>query len=938
MPTQTSAAERLVFDGPVSPPLAIALGLALVALCGWSLWRERAILGRPAFVLFWSLRTAALGAALWMLLSPQRVRVETSTTKRAVVFAADVSDSMGTVDPSGAGDDLRWRLALSESQEKSLTAASDRALAAAGMARRHLRSAQTAIQRHESEEEIRRAVLAAQRAMERVELHLKRSRSLSDAPAGADAVRLIDNAARLLRAAEFEEFHRLAEALEKGRSPSQKGWRESLSDLDYRLVSVEGALAELSRRAAAVETAPPPGILSDRAAQGTSRLQQSTQLLQRLSANALAELEQSADIQFLTFGETVAAAADVNALRRGIDRSVRPPSGDEAASPPESTNLSSVLARLQRERRDQPVAAAFLLTDAAHNDAGADDPRVVAAELVETPVYVAPIGNPSYVRDIQLQSVSAPAVAMRNDDIVIEARLEAHACDGEACTVELMLDGETVDFREVAFDSGFATRTVRFERLMPSIGVQPFQLAIAPIAGEATPENNYRDFEVQVTRSDIKLLLADELPRWEYRYLAQLFRRDPKVECDELLFHPRLIATGRRQESGSFPVTVDEWDQYDVVLLGDITPDHLSAASQESLVEYVSRRGGTLVAIAGREAMPHAFEDHPLADLLPVVPLENPPADPREGYAFRITEEGDAHDALMIAETESATRAAWDFVNQFAPLHALSAWRQARPTAHTLIEAVPRGDAGAMNSSGNVFLCWQPVGRGRVVYLSGPETYRLRFLRGDRLHYRFWGQLLRWAIASDLGVGGRLVRIRADKSRYRTGESVRLRVQLADASGEPLATDEPLQVRLERGDEEQLAPLSPTEIPGEYVAELRSLGAGIYRAEPVGEPVARLQQPAGQEAAASFTVQGEKPLELVDTRCNIPLARQIAESAGGQLVAPTAIEEVLALTDLKPIVSERTERRALWVEWKYLWLVFGCLQIEWIIRKWNGLS
>ena len=56
------------------------------------------------------------------------------------------------------------------------------------------------------------------------------------------------------------------------------------------------------------------------------------------------------------------------------------------------------------------------------------------------------------------------------------------------------------------------------------------------------------------------------------------------------------------------------------------------------------------------------------------------------------------------------------------------------------------------------------------------------------------------------------------------------------------------------------------------------------------------------------------------------------------MIPPTAIEEVLALTDLEPIVSEQTERRALWVQWKFLWLVFACLQIEWLIRKWNGLS
>jgi hypothetical protein len=281
---------------------------------------------------------------------------------------------------------------------------------------------------------------------------------------------------------------------------------------------------------------------------------------------------------------------------------------------------------------------------------------------------------------------------------------------------------------------------------------------------------------VNVTRSEIKVLLADELPRWEYRYLTQLFRRDPKVECDELLFHPRMIATGRREATKTVPITVDDWDQYDVAVLGDLPPEHLPAAAQESLVEYVQERGGTVVLIAGSEAMPQAYESHPLGQILPVSPVADA-APPASGYAFRVTEEGEKHEALLIGETAEATRTAWDFVNRFSPLHELSQWRRPRPSARTLLAAVPR-DAAESEVQSNVFLCWQPVGRGRVVYLAGPETYRLRFLRGDRLHYRFWGQLLRWAIASDLGAGTQFVRIRTDKSRYNPRETVEAVVEV----------------------------------------------------------------------------------------------------------------------------------------------------------------
>jgi len=51
-----------------------------------------------------------------------------------------------------------------------------------------------------------------------------------------------------------------------------------------------------------------------------------------------------------------------------------------------------------------------------------------------------------------------------------------------------------------------ATRTVRFEQRMSDIGVHQYQLSIGPLDGELTDENNFDDFEVNVTRSEIKVV------------------------------------------------------------------------------------------------------------------------------------------------------------------------------------------------------------------------------------------------------------------------------------------------------------------------------------------------------------------------------------------------------------------------------------------------
>ena len=685
-----------------------------------------------------------------------------------------------------------------------------------------------------------------------------------------------------------------------------------------------------------------------------SRLSRVASFLERLQDETLNPISETALVRWTEFNKIAAPIADAGSIKSRLENGEDKTARDQPASDTLVTNLSAALVPLQRPKDASPITAAFLFTDAAHNDSGLVEneqgefsttdivkpPTEVAAALQRTPIYVVPIGNPNRLRDVNLVGVDAPTVAMRNDDIVVEAHLEAYQCEGDRCTVKLLDGAEVVDFREVSFDSDFASRTIRFQRRVSEIGPASLSVVVDGVDGEMTDANNLRKIEINVTRNQIKVLLADEMPRWEFRYLAQLFRRDPKVQCDEMLFRPRMIATGERESSRIFPTTADEWDLYDVVILGDLSPDRLPVASQEALDEYLTRRGGTLVLIAGSRAMPEAYQDAPLSKLLPVTKTDERPNAP-DGFAFQATRAGRSHVALMIGETQAATQTAWDFVNRFSPLHQVSPWRRPKASAKNLIAVVPRSVTREEESElTDSFLSWQPIGRGRVVYLSGPDTYRLRFLRGDRYHYRFWGQLLRWAIASDMLSGSKLVQLRTEKTEFPSGQDIDIEVRLAHDDGSPVTDADDVMLKVTSGENEERISIQPEEdIPGLYRGRVINPRAGVYAVQPVGGYVDSL--PSSESVKGfdiSFTVQAELPRELSDTRCDRALATQIAELTGGQVLPPSAVAEVLALTDLSPVVTESVQPIPLWSQWKYLWLVFGCLQTEWIVRKWRGLS
>jgi hypothetical protein len=439
----------------------------------------------------------------------------------------------------------------------------------------------------------------------------------------------------------------------------------------------------------------------------------------------------------------------------------------------------------------------------------------------------------------------------------------------------------------------------------------------------------------------VRVLLADSVARWEYRYLNQLFRRDQHVEFDELLFYPRLHGSGRLANRPAFPSDLEAWAGYDVVILGDISPRQLSPESQQALVEFVRTRGGNLLLVAGQNSMPGEFQNLPLMELLPVEAAND--VVPQQGYLLQLTDEGRYQSALMVADSAEESRRAWQQVYERFPVYGLSSYCRPKDTARTLIEAV--GDAtGEVTGGGgkveHAFLSWHRVGAGRVAYLAAPETWRLRYRLGDRMHHRFWGQFLRWITAAGSGAGSDVVRLQTDRTRYADGEPVEVTVWLKDPSGRAVE-GEVVQVEARSfSDEAKSVELTPdSAVPGRYFGTMEDLVAGAYQLSVRGKAVDELlkQSENSNGVKATITVTASDSIEMLNTQCNRALLEQVAQMTGGQVIPPTALREVFELVSFTPEVRETIERTPLWNRWSNLLIVLGCLFTEWVVRKAKGL-
>lgn len=632
-----------------------------------------------------------------------------------------------------------------------------------------------------------------------------------------------------------------------------------------------------------------------------------------------------------------------------------------AASTPEAelrgTDLRLALTRaLQTTGPDEGrILGVVLLTDGQHNHG--PSPIAKALELGEhgLPVYPIALGPRQAPPDVALAAVKAPASVFKGVDAPIETRVKVSGLPAQEIVVELQAPGQPVQEEHIRHDGGDRYYPVRFQVRLDQVGTQALTVTARSVAGETRTDNNSRPLAVNVADDRAKVLLVDGEARWEYHYLASALHRDRSVETHGVVFaQPRLgrIPEEELHKVGNprlhLPPEADALAGYDCIIVGDVTPAQLPPPDRVRLERYVADRGGTLVLVAGKRAMPQAFlgdGDDPLPRLLPI---EEPQVvTPAAGFPMTLTPEGRLAAFLQLEAAPDRSEQRWAEL----PRHFWGVVGRVKPGAVPLA-ALVEGDArpSAAPERERALVARHNYGFGRVLFVGVDSTWRWRFRTGDAYHHRFWGQVIRWA-ASDkpLVAGNDHVRFGTREPAYRQGQEVELVVRLGD-SVSPLRADGLAGARILRrtaeGKEEAVAlvPLDRREAqPRVLEGRVRDLPAGQYAVElAIPELGDLLQGPPGPDGTpaplrATFAVTPPDSEETVELAANWPLLEEVASKSGGRVFAP---EEAAALVDLltqRSSIREHLQENKLWQWWGTLAVCLLLLTAEWVGRKWVGL-
>lgn len=934
MPTEPITETRFALEGFLPLWIIIALGLALLGLSWWSALRDRRHADKPRWVWFlFSLRCIAILVLLWMLAGPTLVQIVKTFRTQTVAILVDRSGSMGLVDvPDGSGNVSRWAAARDVTRDAREVRSFDEAAS-------RLRAAQKSLEQlagvpdSTSDTDKPRAMLA--QAVRGLSEGIARLRATSAALAQLppELQRGITDATRILESEVLEPLNETSSKFKPGRtlaSLEREQWLvERLTRLSMIVEEVDRIADEYARSLdqALIQT---PGTLNPQESK-LSRFDKVESFLVEAEEGWLKDIRRKATVTRYEFGDKVVPLG--SGVWKRDENTAPSPSRAGAAA----THLGAALQQVALDRTAQPVEAAILFTDGGQN--AGRDPRELAPALAGTRLHIVPIGNTKIQRDVILHHTHAPKVVLQNDQVVVDAIVTAYDCAQEKLRVELMKGDEVIDQKEFEVGGEVLDSRVQLRWDARQLGKHTLAIRVVPVRDERTEENNATKLDLQVMEDEIRVLVADNFPRWETRYLINLFRRDERVIFDQLLFEPqRTSGQGLRT---SLPNTPQEWSKYRVIILGDLLPAQLTPEHQKQLRDYVTEGGGNLILIAGRDAMPAAYADQPLGAILPVEPGAAALPD-NSPYYLHLTDEGSMTIATQIADSPDLSERAWREMSHRIPVYGLSEFSKPKPATHSLIWAsTSKTTFNPSESSTRSFLAWHYVGAGRVVYLAAPVVYQLRYRQGDGFHHRFWGQLLRWAVARDMAEGSQTVRLSTDKTRYEQGEPVQVSVRLRQPDGRSVAGAAIQVAASQEGNViQELALVEDSGRPGSYLGVLKQLPTGPVRLEILGPQVKSLLAAEDYNRPVETTIHLDPSgqLELRHPLCNLPLLQEIADASGGMVVPPTGLKAALDQLNLEPEVIENSSRMPLWNRWDLFWIFIVCLTLEWAGRKYVGLS
>lgn len=537
-----------------------------------------------------------------------------------------------------------------------------------------------------------------------------------------------------------------------------------------------------------------------------SRLQEVVAALQK---GPLAQLEKTFDVRLFSFAQTTTAMERLDAM----------------PAPGAQTRLGDAVVQVLQSAGSVPLAGVIVLSDGAENGGTFSEARLSEIASYGVPVHTVGVGEERTQNDLELERLDVASVAPLGATTSADIGIRHH---GGTATRLRVYDRDTlIAARDIALSPDTSITNLTVDLPAGEAGTHELRFALDPLEGERNTLNNSRTRVVNVPASRRNILYVEGEPRWEYKFLRRAIDRDRALRLASVVrttankyYRQGMDSPGELAEG--FPADEAGLFAYDAIMIGSYEAASLRPGQHRLLREFVDRRGGSVLMLAGRHGLAGGgWQNAALAQTLPVQFTD------RRGTGFvrrqvraQPTLYGLQSAILRFDQDPRRNAERWKNLPALADYQALG---RLKPGAIVLLEAT----ADRFRSP---LLVWQHYGRGATFVLGTASTLRwqMHLPPEDDSHEIFWRQLLH-AVAATAPPRASIV---AERAAYDDEHEVRLEAELRDERFEPIndASVE-LQVAPERGMAYSVAMQPSGQGDGRYVASIDAAATGLYRVE-----------------------------------------------------------------------------------------------------------
>ena len=590
----------------------------------------------------------------------------------------------------------------------------------------------------------------------------------------------------------------------------------------------------------------------------------------------------------------------------------------------EATDLNAGLSHVLDNHAH--LRGVVLLSDGDWNVGNSPVEAATRFRMKGIPVFAVGVGSKVPLPDIELVSMDAPTFAVVNKQLRIPFVVRNTLGQDRDVSVTLNVNKKPT-----------ATKLIRVPAMSqaqenmvwtpPATSDYTLTMNIPPDAQELIPENNEISAPISVREEQLKVLVVESYPRWEYRYLRNALERDAGVELTCLLFHPKLPKVGGgRGYIKNFP-TANELSRYDVVFLGDVGIEgkQLTVEQARNLRQLVSAQASGLVFIPGRTGMQESLMSGPLADLYPVV-LD--PATPHgvgastQGY-FSLTQLGQRSLLTRLGETAESNRSVWRSLPGFY-------WYAGIKRAKVGTETLAVHDEVATASGRVPLIVTKTYGAGKVLFMGTDSAWRWRQGVEDKYHYRFWSQVARWMAYRRQMAQGESMRLFYSPDRPHVDDTLILNANVNDTLGAPLDKGKVIVQAISPSGKTQTIRLQPGEgdavglFTGSFVPE----ESGNYR-------LVASSTETGASVQTDLSVQGLNR-EQQGRLARFDVLDEITRITDGKLVPVSDVQSLLDSLAALPEPEPTVHRTRIWAHPLWAGLLILLLGVFWVARKLTG--